>query len=278
MKCSFTKVFLLIICFSFSMIQNVKAEDIYPEENTCTDSFYLSHKSECKEDNRTFLTEKEVIRYKNPNSEVELEKLPKGELINIQKTYQTEFENWGLIFWSFNTEGNVQQTSGWVKLSDLEFIYDARAFFYDHKKEIIQDRDSLNFEEKRKNIQNQILVWSYPCSGELVSKLDSKYYPTEVQIQTQPLYQDKAGRYWLMVSGRNYIKNGRWSSCAICLSEPTNRKIAAERIEPYTVPDKRGTWNQKVFMLTICGMLLICGVVGLLLVKKFVLPHYRKKD
>ena len=224
-------VVLLIIC---SLVQQPVSEKNTPveQEEVCKDKFYLEHKEECESANWVFLANKQVKRYDRPKKEKVLKKpIYQGERIRIQQIYQTTFEQWGLLFWSRDKEGNITNTTGWVKLSDLEFVYDSNAFYYDHKSEMITDKKKLCFENIRENLKHKIILWSYPCSGEMVCELNKSKYPTESQIQNGLVYQDKESRYWLLMLSCTYSTGTRWEGCSICLSDPENSNISVSKIK-----------------------------------------------
>lgn len=243
------KIFALIIfCLFCGMVSSAKAYETDEMEEYIQNPFYLEHKEECLSKNWTFFANKPVYRYNRPESGHKLDKrIEKGERVDILSIYQTAGESWGLLLWSRDKEGNITNSTGWVKLSDLEFVYDTNAFYTDHKGEMVSDSDTsgLSFQSVRKKIKKDskenpfknVIVWSYPCSGEIVCRVAVEEYPTENSIAGHPLYQDKEGRYWMLGSSYSYTIGTKWGGTAICLSEPTNAGISEQRIEPYTTPE-----------------------------------------
>lgn len=257
------------ICLFWGMLfllmpQTVGAEVPEEEEELISDTFYIEHKENCKTTDWTFMADKEVLRYKDPQTEKKLDKaICKGENVRIQRIYQTASEKWGLLFWSRDAKGNITNTTGWVKLSDLEFVYDTHAFYMDHKEELelVSDMENLSFEEIRNKLNQEVVLWSYPCSGEIVCRISAEKYPTDNRIQSGLVYQDDEKRYWLLIPSGTDSVGTKWSGYSICLSDPANEKISAKKIEPFTTPDSDETGNTKYIFCVVCMVCCMC-VVG----------------
>ena len=257
------RIFNLFLGLLFlNIVSSTTVKAMYEQEEI-QDGFYLEHRDECEDVNWTFIANGSIDRYKNPESKNVLKKsICKGERVRIQKMYQTPLEKWGLLFWSRDEEGNVTNMTGWVKLSDLEFVYDTNAFYMDHKNELVADRKGVSFKDIRDTIKQEVIVWSYPCSGEVVCRIDKEQYPTDNQIQNGLVYQDSKNRYWLLKLSCTYAVGTKWEGCAICLSDSTNAEIPAEDMKPYTTPDSDSieavNMRKKVMFLSVILLIILC--------------------
>lgn len=224
------------------------------------DAFYLAHREECKDLTYIFTADKNVSRYRNPEKKSALQgEIKKGERVFIIKTYQTAFENWGLVGMSHDLEGNIVYSDGWVKLSELEFVYDTTSFFFDHEKEYHFDLKELSSKNIKNIVKKEVIVWTYPNSGEIAFRLGAESYP---MLSAVPLYEDKDGRYWMVVSADVYKKGTKWGNCSVCVSDPQNDSLPAYRPEPCTRPEQEGTMNFMVKLAAAAGIgLLIIAVI-----------------
>lgn len=261
------KFMFFVLCCSacfLGICQMTLAEDT----SFSNDGFYRTHQKQCKPDGRSYLAEKEVPCYKNPESDVKLLPLGKGKGVVIDCTYQTEDANWGLIRFVSDRENPLQKKDGWVRLEDLTFQEDVISFYREYKEEIDNLEIQDSFQDVREGVQGDIVMWSYPCSGRTVGTLPKEKYPDDGVIQAGLCYQDSQGRYWMLLSG--YQTEQGYENFAICLSEPENDKIPEDKELTLTKPvteGKRGKQaSVKGWLFPLLGVLAVCllsGVIGI---------------
>ncbi|MCI8339896.1 MAG: hypothetical protein HFH62_14690 [Lachnospiraceae bacterium] len=266
----FFSIIILFICCVGTEVQVTALEGgkahqqntYYPELSD--NSFYRTHKKECKRGGSSYLAKKEVTCYKNPESHVISSTIDKGSSVEIICTYQTNFDTWGLA---------SNGLDKWVKLRDLEFAENVYSFVYEYKKEMGRVKDS----ELKKalgtvvdTLQKDIVKWSYPCSGKIVGKCSKKKYPTmdSILMNTWFIYQDKQKRYWRIYGGDYDSKTGEYKPYAICLSDPENDQIEKEitLTKPYT-GGKYGRWL----------VVIPIGIVICILIATFIILRVRSK-
>ena len=219
------------------------------------DSFYRTHKKECKWGRGSYIAKKEVTCYKNPESDMKVAPIEKGDTFNVAYTYQTNFDTWGLEAFSMNK---------WVKLRDLEFVENVDSFISEYWREMGKPK---NAELKKAlgtvadTLQKDIVKWSYPCSGKVVGTCSKKEYPDMRSIYLSDIYQDKKGRYWKTYGGGF----SEMESYAICLSDPENDQIEKEitLTKPYA-GGKYGRWLAMIPAgIVVCILVVLLTVIGI---------------
>lgn len=271
---------LIFLFFLFLMIypEDASACGYSPmgmEDVSSQNGFFLTHKEECRAEFRNYYGSEEVQCYKSPESETILSTLPKGSCITVQCTYQTAWEKWGLL----ERGSDLKMYFGWVKMSELEFVYDAVAFLYDHRDGCIDDRSELDWDKICKAPEQESIIWSYPYSGKIIGRQSKGKYPDADYMKTHYypgiLYLDDEGRYWITVSVKRTVSSSEeaalekeeYLSGMICLSEPENVNLEKRIMEPYTLPSLGG-WVQDVVEKVYIGLSVIGVATGILLYAK----------
>ncbi|MCI8339894.1 MAG: hypothetical protein HFH62_14680 [Lachnospiraceae bacterium] len=270
--CVILSIVVLCICCASMGVQVVAIEgnELYEENNDSdllsNNSFYRTHKKECKRSGHGYLAKKEVTCYKNPESDIKVAPIEKGACFYIICTYQTNFDTWGLA------SNGIDK---WVKLRDLKFEENVDSFIAEYWKEIGKSKDAKlrkTLGTMADTLQKGIVKWSYPCSGKIVGTCSKNKYPTIDFIlgHSSFIFEDTQGRYWMIYgAGRFYLEEtGNNKSYAICLSDPENDQIGKEitLTEPYT-GGKYGRWLVAVPI----------GIVICILIATFIILRVRSK-
>lgn len=251
--------FFLILCILLASMFGLQieacADGIVYEKIESNDSFYLSHQKECKEDRRGYTVSKEIACYKSPEGKKLKRSLPKGSHITVSYTYQTKSQNWGLLYWVTDAKGNYQNVNGWIRLSDVDFTYDALAFCHDHARELDAKWMDNTFKSIRQRLKKEIVVWSYPYSGKRLGSMEIEKYPSDRELVGKPMYRDSDKKYWAIIPyGKSYG--------AVCLSDPENKSIPKKKIDPYTTPDRGNAFMSMKKIAFICVPVIFLFVAG----------------
>ncbi len=253
-KSVFVLLSVLILVLSGTHTE-VRADGGVYEMIESKDSFYLSHKKECKEDRRGYSISKETTCYKSPESSKNSRKIPKGAYVEVSYTYQTNSQNWGLLYWVTDAKGNYQNVNGWIRLSDVDFTYDALAFCHDHARELDAKWMDNTFKSIRQRLKKEIVVWSYPYSGKRLGSMEIEKYPSDRELVGKPMYRDSDKKYWAIIPyGKSYG--------AVCLSDPENISITKKKITPYTVPNMGDEMLGLRKIALICILIICCCAAG----------------
>ena len=212
---------LLILLTVFIIIaQNIAYADVIwaPEDN----DFFDRHQKECEYVGRSYYVNgvNGFLSVKTaPNSNTEVKKMANGNIILIQFTCDYKGEKWGVT-------GSWENPSGWVPMSQLVLVYDYIAFSEEHENEFYNYEGDFN---SLKNVKGEIILWTWPGSGEIKSIMDKntadsyvEYIINRTDYEISQAYKDKQGREWLYIS---YWRGNR--NLWICLSDPVNKDIPA---------------------------------------------------
>ncbi len=265
----FFSIIILFICCVGTEVQVTALEGgkahqqdtYYPELSQ--DSFYRTHKKECKRGGSSYLAKEEVTCYKNPESDKEVAPIEKGTCFHIICTYRTTFDTWGLASYGIDR---------WVKLRDLEFVENAISFIDEYRKEMGRPKDA----ELKKalgtvadTLQKDIVKWSYPCSGKVVGTCSKNKYPTmdSILMSASFIYQDQQKRYWRIYGGDYDSKKDK--SYAIRLSDPENDQL--EKEITLTEPDTGGKYGRwlAVMPIGIAICIVMAGLIILVVRRRF---------
>lgn len=256
-------IIALCMCYASQGVQVAALEDVdayqqdidYPELSD--NSFYRTHKKECKGSGSGYIAKEKVTCYKNPESDAKVEPIEKGSAFYIICTYQTNFNTWGLA------SNGIDK---WVKLRDLEFVENGDSFITEYLKDMGKFK---NAELKKAlgtvadTLQKDIVKWSYPCSGKVVGTCPKNKYPAmdDILMRKTFIYQDHQKRYWMIYGCGSFYLGETDQSYAICLSDPENDQIGKEitLTEPYT-GGKYGRWLA-VIPIGIAVCILMAGLI-----------------
>ena len=120
---------------------------------------------------------------------------------------------WGVVEFSVDASGSVSPaygggTTGWVRMSDLELVYDYISFDEEHRSEF---KPYTGGYDVFKDI-NELVFWSYPGSGVIVSTETKPQIDEYFELTTT--YTDGNGKLWGFVSYYYGLKNV-W----VCISD-----------------------------------------------------------
>lgn len=221
---------LAFCCIASTFITKgiIKADVIWQPEN---DDFFQENASDCKYVNREYTVIcDELIAYENPFSDVEVDRFVAGDVLTIGYSYSgilyddeegtaTESGLWGIISGSDNK---------WVRMDDLELIYDHQSFCEEHSDEFLTYDDSL----KEREDVSQIVLWKYPNSGIVSSIINLEQWGMNIKdIYCDYLYTDENGMTWTYVP-YIFCQKG-W----ICIDNPESTELTVQPLpEPTEDP------------------------------------------
>ena len=187
-----------------------------------------------------------------------------GELFYVAYSYAYGGESWGIVEYSVSNKllvpADYSEKSffGWIRLSDATAKYNSRAFCDDYKDDIkdLNDQLSLVLPEGTKNI----VVWTYPHSGEISSVLDYESFEGDSPVFSR-CYTDTEGLQWGYFNYFYGYRNG-W----VCVSDPENESIDgyfAQQVDftkPSSdqLPDKSGN-----SITTYTVIIFVCAAVSI---------------
>ncbi len=190
----------LLFLFAFmQMFVSAKADLVVLPD----DDFFLSHEAECESNPHYYLTdgpEGEVVLYKNPESDKEIDSFENGTKLFIRYTYK---DSRG-IMWGFV---DADRNSGWLPMEYMNQIYDSAQFKKDNMDKIKFKEGEFDISE----IEGDIYIWDYPGSSNNVI-----YEDGVTTISYYAIYEDEQGREWASI-GYYRVNKGCW----LCLDEPS---------------------------------------------------------
>lgn len=208
------------------------ADVVWEPEN----NFYKFHKGSTKEDGGEYTVngEKGYAGFADkPGGSAAEFYLTNGTEIEVICTYEKGGRTYGMCW----QDGEFHQSVyGWVNMKDMVKLYRSREFKKEHASEI-------NFREAnqlKKSIVGDVCLYSYPLSGEILSRVKSD---GKEEFGFIAIYEDKDGRSWGEKEYRGDESDG-W----VCLSDPLNDSLPdtlrPDNIiyEPKPVPSSGGTY------------------------------------
>ena len=227
------------------------------------DDFYNSHAGDCEYLNRDYYANGEsgYMELFNKPDGSSLGFADNGGVFHVQFTYKSGDTTWGVVEYSTSGDKLIPSNendfkTAWIKLSDALLKYDYISFDEDHSAEYTPyDGDYTELADI-----NNIVMWTFPCSGENNGTIDS----IDENFAVQSVYTDSEGRKWGFVSYYYAIKNF-W----ICISDPASADIAAEAVEapalyspePGSEPISSANDKTTVIIFCVAGAVLIAGVL-----------------
>lgn len=179
---------------------------------TPNDDFYLNNAEQCDTLGRSFTansTDGSITLWKSPISKTKIATYENGTLFYVSVTFTDEKdETWGVI--------EIDGKTGWTKMKDLLLVYDNISFSEDHEKEF----QEYNGEFDNYVIIDPIILWTYPGSGEIRSKLSKV---DDKQIPFESTYTDPDGSQWGYIP--YYYSHKGW----VCLNDPTNENLPVNK-------------------------------------------------
>ena len=181
--------------------------------------FYTQHRDECTYDDHRYTALVDAKGYKSPESNRVTDTIKAGN--SAWLTYLYTDKNgveWGIA---------DNEKESWFRLSDFTPIYNNSDFCRDHADEISDYDGGM----KDYQIQNQLILWSYPNSvekaGAIAADEQTKGYYTD-EIYTGQ-YTDADGRLWVSI-GYYMGYRGDW----VCTNDPENEALA-----PVSTPSQK---------------------------------------
>lgn len=258
-----TCVMLSLFLF-FSTSKIVKADLIIEPD----DAFYRSHKNSCTYVSRSYIANSEdgySTIYVNPESKLSIYKVTNGTDFYVSFSYDKSGETWLYCVLPIDEEdGHVTYKKGWIPDADCLLKYDGIAFYDDHESEL------TNYQGELKDYQakNEILVWSYPLSGEVVKRFkefDANHIST--------VYTDEEGRDWGYI-GYYMGKVNSW----VCISDPENEELPVQKIvKGDLIPPVEPEWSPldgTYLPFLVAAILVVVVIVGTFLLIRRI---YKKK-
>lgn len=263
----YTSVFILcLLAVCLLQYTNVSADVIVEPK----DQFFLEHRNECEQCNRTYLANSEkgyANIYKSPESGVILTYIENQASEFVSYTYRDAAGClWGYLQYSKELKGN-ESASGWILLDDFSLKYDSEEFMKDHKDQMIQEKVEFRISE----FEQPVMLWTYPHSGEVSCEIDpGTDYAENYSNEYDFYYEDEEGQKWIYIS--YYMLAKGW----ICITDPLNNNIAADetgKVEFY--PSASPTAEQQFQKETVWILL---AVVGVVVVTAIAIHHIYRKD
>lgn len=216
-----------IMLAAFS-VPAVYADAIWEPQDS---DFYTQHAGECEYVNDTYLTKNSVSGYSSPIDDTALYTIEAGQEIYVEITYTDES---GVLWGVYQPTG--KDPTGFIRLSELDKVYDSNDFIDDHKSELTPYGKLLDdFATKTGTI-----LWSYPNSGVILQTYDASTNVAQWGNPDDHLYTDEGGNRWCYMP---YIEAFTgW----ICIDNPTNTDLIAPTkapddilvVQPISVPDQ----------------------------------------
>ena len=222
----FTRIVLVLL---LAVLTGVTAlADVIWEPN---DSFYHREFEDCTYNGRSYTAngpDGTVAVLKEPGSKTAVASVSNGSVLYVSFTYADKAGDvWGVVAFTLDAAGNAAPSytgdslTGWLRMKDMELVYDYISFSEDHQKEFTPYTGT--YEEFR--VSGELVFWTYPGSG-VVAARDEAPSPDQ-NFNLDVTYTDADGRQWGFVSYFYGLKNV-W----ICISDPTG---AALEVSPSQV-------------------------------------------
>ncbi|MCL1847251.1 MAG: hypothetical protein FWF91_04720 [Coriobacteriia bacterium] len=181
------------------------------------DPFFAKHERDCVYENRYYTVNNasgSVDIVVEPGSSRKLAVAENGTTLYVMFTYTKGGKAWGVGWPHGDFDARV---SGWFSMEGLEVQYDNISFFEDFKDELYSYTGDYHKLEQAEDI----IIWSYPGSGEQVGLL---YYRSDDDFSYifSSAYRDTQGREWGFIS---YYLGQR--NVWVCISDPGNASIPA---------------------------------------------------
>lgn len=163
------------------------------------DDFYDEHEDECETESYrkyTVMTDCDIMA--SPVSSSVIRTAWEGQIIGINTFYTDENGmRWGYDYDDIrnNIIGEFRQC-GWVKMENLQVIYDSISFVEEHEEEFAEYAGELD----KLPSEGNICLWEYPGSQELAAAVP----PEELLLpDARYVYTDISGNKWVYIDQRN---------------------------------------------------------------------------
>lgn len=203
----FTILLLALILVSMFAMPAVHADVIWePDDNT----FYTDHADECTIIDGSYTAKNELSVYKSPLDVTAASTLDANTQIYINIVYTADDGvQWGIY------QPGANKSSGWVRLSDVEKIYDSNDFIDEHKSEFTTYANELDDYV----IRDQLVVWAYPQADRTVSVFDKDVDISQFHDSETYVYTDSNERSWYYTP--YFYGTEGW----ICIDDPESEAL-----------------------------------------------------
>lgn len=255
--------FMLCLFVFFSTSKIVKADLIVEPE----DAFYRSHRNSCTYVSRFYIANGEKgysTIYVNPESKLSVYKVTNETEFYVGFSYDKSGTTWLYCEVAIKAnDGSVTYKKGWIPDADCYLKYDGIAFYNDHESEL----SNYQGEFKDYQVKNEILVWLYPGSGEVVRRfkeLDASHISS--------VYTDEDGRDWGYL-GYYFGKVNSW----VCLSDPEKEDLPVKKIvKEDLIPPVEPEWSPmdgEYLPFLVAAVLVLVVIVGTFLLIHKIYKH-----
>lgn len=228
-----------------------QADVIWEPQN----DFYAQHAQECEYLDGHYTAPGQVEGYGAPTDSNPSYTFQEGSSFYLSFGYtDASGQTWGIY------EGDV---TCWLRLDDLEKVYDNNDFLKDHESELAPYAGELDDYA----VQSAMLLWSYPGSGVIVDKLPAEIFDEIDFCPYQSVYTDLDGARWAYIS---YLYG---SSGWVWIDDPENSAPEKEQPEPQTPVATPVAAAFSPALLWAVGAVVVVALVSAVLIVVF----YRKK-
>ena len=205
----------------FAAPLQTKADVIFEPEN----QFYVSHADKCQYHNRSYTPSETEDYYQAPGDPLASGTLTSEDKVLVSWLYRDSTgQDWGFF------EQYSPDRSGWLRMEQMELVYDSEAFIDDHWEEL--DRET----SETLSAGTAAAFWSYPGASQSRTGYDS--LPEDLEVSA--LYTDSDGHLWGYCP-YYYGDRDFW----VCLTDPGAETLpsASQDAEnapaqiPYSAPD-----------------------------------------
>ncbi|MDE6594074.1 MAG: hypothetical protein K2K57_13560 [Oscillospiraceae bacterium] len=172
--------------------------DIIMEPYGENSDFYAKHYSECEIENNvrgySALTDFDI--YLSPLDDQAVRYVQKGDVLR-SNTFYTDSEG---VRWAYDYNWDDTGKTGWYKTENVELVYDYISFEEEHKNELTDYKGQLNDYVPEK----QVVLWTYPGSGEIRSiRTPKNWFPEgyvfTIENTAEYTYVDESETEWVFL-------------------------------------------------------------------------------
>lgn len=206
---------LFMLClFVFFLASKTAKADLIIEPD---DAFYRSHRPSCTYVSRFYIANGEdgySTIYVNPESKLTVYKVTNGTEFYVSFSYDKSWLYCQVTIYA--EDGSVSYKKGWIPEKDCLLKYDGIAFYDDHISEVKDYQGEFD----QYQLEKEILVWSYPGSGEIVRRF-KEFDPSHIAY----VYTDEQGQTWGYIQYHFGTVNA-W----VCMGDPENEDLPVQKI------------------------------------------------
>ena len=168
---------------------------------------------------RRYIITEDCILYNNPTDKKEISNLVKGQVIAADFSYTDENGDvW--INWCYDRDNDKY---GWLRYDCAEVIYDGYSFEEEHEKEYADYEGEMGSFKPEK----QVVIWSYPNSGEILSICEAQYWFTDPDYFLT--VDENADYTWTDENGEKWIYFGYGFNGWVYLSDPETETVNGKK-------------------------------------------------